>query len=298
MRANLNRSLHSLRLLRRLARWAQHTLLHGSLRGAPVFFANSFPKSGTHLLTQVMSGFTRLGPAVDSGLPAVVTFDGFTGRKRALSEILVDLDRFQPGDIGYGHLHDFPEVMQRLSSDGWCAYFILRDPRDVVVSHVHYVAEMAPNHIHHRYYHEQLATFDERLTASIQGVPAEALSRAAGVSVPEPLPDINARFAPFTGWLDCPQVLALRYEDLVRDRRAALERVLDHAVQRGFPLRLDRPAARQILEDSIDPQRSPTFRSGKTGGWKAAFTPQHTALFNRLAGDLLARLGYPSDTQE
>ena len=40
---------------------------------------------------------------------------------------------------------------------GLAAYFILRDPRDVVVSHVHYITEMEPNHIHHRYYTEDAA---------------------------------------------------------------------------------------------------------------------------------------------
>ena len=88
------------RLLRRFVRRMETTLRRGTLSQSPIFFANSFPKSGTHLLTQVMAGFARLGPAVNSGLPAVVTFDGFTGRRRSVKEILADLRRFQPGDIG------------------------------------------------------------------------------------------------------------------------------------------------------------------------------------------------------
>jgi hypothetical protein len=281
------------RLLRRSARRLRQTLRYGSLSASPVFFANSFPKSGTHLLTQVMHGFTRLGPAVDSGLPAVVTFDGFTGRQRGPAEILADLRRFSPGDIGYGHVHAFPEAVDWLCQPGVAAYLILRDPRDVVVSHVHYIAEMAPSHIHHRYYHEVLHTFDERLRASIVGVPAEELAKAAGDKpVHEPLPDIRARFAPYLGWLGHPEVLVLRYEDLITDRRDALERVLDHAVRRGFKLAADRQAAFRVLEDSIDPSRSPTFRSGKVGGWRKSFTEEHTALFARIVGDLLSVLGY------
>jgi hypothetical protein len=256
-------------------------------------FANSFPKSGTHLLTQVMHGFTRLGPAVDSGLPAVVTFDGFTGRQRSLAEIMADLDRFLPGDIGYGHVHGTPQAVAWLCRPGVAAYFILRDPRDVVLSHVHYVAEMAPNHIHHRYYHTVLRTFDERLCASIVGLTQQELAKVGdGKPVYEALPDIRARFAPFLGWLAHPEVLVLRYEDFLDDRRLALERVLDHAVRRGFKLAVDRQAALQVLEDSIDPSRSPTFRSGKVGGWKSSFTPEHEALFAHVAGDLLSILGY------
>jgi Sulfotransferase domain len=283
----------SARRLRRLARRLRQTLRHGGLSASPVFFANSFPKSGTHLLTQVMHGFTHIGPAVDSGLPAVVTFDGFTGRQRSLAEILADLDRFLPGDIGYGHVHATPETVERLCCPEIAAYFILRDPRDVVVSHVHYVAEMAPNHIHHRYYHTVLRTFDERLSASIAGVSEQELAKASdGKPVYEPLPDIRKRFVPYLGWLEHPEVLVLRYEDFLTDRRLALERVLDHAVSRGFKPSVDRQAALQALEASIDPARSPTFRSGKAGGWRTSFTPEHEALFAAIAGDLLPVLGY------
>jgi hypothetical protein len=281
------------RLLRRLWRRADQARRFGSLAASPVLFANSFPKSGTHLLTQVMHGFTRLGPAVDSGLTAVVTFDGFTGRRRGVDEILADLRRFLPGDIGYGHVHAFPEALELLSGPGYATYFILRDPRDVVVSHVHYVAEMAPAHIHHRYYQEVLSSDDERLRASICGVSVDELAQANnGQPVLEPLPDIRERFAPFLGWLARPQVLVLRYEDFLIDRQVTLERVFDHAVTRGFRPQVAREQALRILSDSIDPARSPTFRSGKVGGWKNSLTPEHTARFAEVAGDLLIRLGY------
>lgn len=282
------------RHLRRSARRLRQTLRFGSLSASPIIFANSFPKSGTHLLTQVLYGFTRIGAAVDSGLPAVVTFDGFTGRKREQNEILADLQRFLPGDIGYGHLHALPKVTEVLAGKGFAAFFILRDPRDVVVSHVHYVAEMAPNHIHHRYYHETLQSFDQRLQASIVGASTAELAEAAGGRpVLEPLPDIRARFEPFLGWLECPAVLTLRYEDLIANRDAALESILDHAEQRGFSIRVDRGSAVQRLSESINPARSPTFRSGKVGGWQSAFNTDHRRLFEAAAGDLLERLGYP-----
>ena len=289
------------RLLRRSARRAWQTIRYGSLRKSPVFFANSFPKSGTHLLTQVLKGFTHLGPAVDSGLPAVTTFDGFTGRQRFEGEILVDLERCLPGDITYGHLHAFPAVVNFLCKEGMVTYFILRDPRDVVVSHVHYVAEMAPNHIHHRYYHNTLKTFDERVRTSIVGVSAEELSVAMGIAVHEPLPNIRARFEPYLGWLECPEVLILYYEDFITQRRETIEKVFDHAIKRGFAPNLRREDAIEVLEKCIDPHRSPTFRSGKIGSWRDAFNQEHRRLFKQVSGSLLSQLEYeegnePSDS--
>lgn len=272
------------KLLRRRIRRTGQKLRYRqwSLDGIPILFANSFPKSGTHLLTQVLKGFSRLGPVVDSGLPAVTSFDGYTGRPYTELEIQRDLERLLPGDIAYGHIHAFPEAVAFLCHAGTCTYFILRDPRDVVVSHVYYVTEIKPDHVHHNYYTEQLNDFDERLQTSIQGIPDPEI----------PFPDIRARFEPYMGWLDRPEVLTLHFEDFVNDREGSIEQVYNHAVERGFLTTFEKGEAIKLLAQGIDPQRSPTFRSGKVGGWKTAFNPENKDLFKEIAGDLLIRLGY------
>ncbi len=270
-----------------------------ALSHAPVLFANSFPKSGTHLLTQIMHGFTDLGPAVNSGLPAVVTYEGDTGRQRPESEILADIQRLLPGDIAYGHVHALPGAVKVLSESRFASYFILRDPRDVAVSHVHYVTDMETRHIHHRYYTLALPDFDARLSASIAGLSKTEFA-ASGLILPaildpkeeELLPDIRARFAPFMGWLDAAEILTLRYEDLMTQRQEMLAKILEHALAHGFIIKTSREEALQILQASIAPKNSPTFRSGKIGGWQAAFKPQHKTLFKQVSGDLLQRLGY------
>ena len=272
------------RLIRRTGRRLAQALRYRqfSFAGLPVLFANSFPKSGTHLLTQILEGFTQIGPAVNSGLPAVVTYDGFSGNQRQTPEILADLQRLLPGDIAYGHVHALPEILAFLEQASFAFYFILRDPRDVVVSHVHYVTDMETNHIHHHYYKNELSSFDERLSASIQGRPELEID----------FPNIRQRFEPFMGWLEQPNVLTLHYEDFLLERKSTLAQVLDFAIQRGFPLQVEREIALERLDSSIDPQRSPTFRSGKSGGWKAQFTEQHKQLFKAISGDLLIDLGY------
>lgn len=253
-----------------------------SLYSLPVIFANSFPKSGTHLLTQILQAFTEISPAVDSGLPAVITYEGDTARQRELGQILADLKSFSPGDIGYGHLHAQGELIDMLSSPQFAAYFVLRDPRDVVVSHVHYVTEMETRHALHDYYAHTLQTFEQRLSASIVGLEHLGL----------PLPDIFQRFEPFLGWLEVKQVLTLRYEDLMQDRKTQLQRILEHASQRGLTLYCPLADAIQKIEGVLDPQRSPTFRKGKIGGWRESFTEEHKQLFKEISGDLLIRLGY------
>ncbi len=284
--------LFQARLLRRTFRRAQQTVRYGSLKKSPIFFANSFPKSGTHLLTQVLKGFTRLGPAVDSGLPAITTFDGYTGRQRSEEEILSDLERLLPGDVAYGHVHAFPAAITFLCNQSKAAYFILRDPRDVVISHIHYVANMVPKHIHHRYYQKTLTSFEERVNASITGISAEELSDAMGCPIPEPLPSIRARFEPYLGWLERPEILTLHYEEFITNCEETLGQILDHALKHGFTPYCSREKSLHILEESIDPQRSPTFRKGKIGSWQDEFSQDQKRLFKQISGDLLLELGY------
>ncbi len=272
------------RLVRRAARRTLQQLRYRrlSMHGLPVLFANSFPKSGTHLLTQILQGFTQLGPAVDSGLPAIVTYQGDTGRPREPAEITQDLHRLLPGDIAYGHLHAQAETMDFLCGPGFATYLILRDPRDVVVSHVHYVTEMESNHAHHDYYTQELASFEERLHTSILGLPDS----------PVPFPDIRARLSPYLGWLERSEIAYLQYEWFAEDELYFFTRILEHAIQHGFPCSLPTEQALHVLAISVDPTRSPTFRQGKTGGWREHFNLASKSLFKEVAGDLLVDLGY------
>lgn len=280
----MSKLLNPLRLirwrLRRTRQWLRYRRLD-----APVFFGNSFPKSGTHLLTQVMAGFAQLGPVVNSGLPAVRMFDSLTGNPYSIETLVREINRLRPGDVGYGHLHAAPEIIKVLCRDGVVPYFIFRDPRDVVVSHVFYITEKEPDHIHHKYYTQVLTSFDERLRVSIEGRPESGI----------PFPDIYSRFEPYVPWLERSELLLLRFEDFITRKEETIGRVLDHAVSRGFWYHGGRRKAVEVLTTAIDPQRSPTFRSGKVGGWREHFTPEHKQLFKHYAGDLLVKLDYEKD---
>lgn len=271
-----------IRKLRYRVRRFQYRARYGKT-DTPVFFANSFPKSGTHLLLQAIQGFSQLGPVIYSGLPAVTMFEAFSGERNSETEVTRQIDQLQDGDIGYGHVFAEPQLVKALCRTGMVTYFIYRDPRDVVVSHVHYVTEIWTSHVHHDYYANQLKNFDQRLRASILGRPD--LDEIE-------FPGIQQRYEPYLGWLDRPEVLVIRFEDFIQHKRQTLEKILEHALRNGFKIEVETEAALGILEKAIDPQQSPTFRSGKVGGWRGQFTPEHKALFKQVTGDLLVRLGY------
>lgn len=248
--------------------------------GWPILLSISFPKSGTHLLDQILLGFSKVAPFARRLHSFYAEYDGDTGRRRSEAETRAWLDSLRPLDITSAHLFATPLTIGRVATPAFMPYFIFRDPRDVVVSHVFYVTDMEPRHVHHQYY-QSLPDFDARLRASILGRPEAEVE----------FPDIARRFAPYMGWLDQPAVLKVHFEDLVNDRAAALGRIFDHFVDR-VPLKAPRETMLAALESSINPHKSPTFRSGKTGEWEKHFTVEHKKLFKEVAGDLLVRLGY------
>ncbi|MBK9007074.1 MAG: sulfotransferase domain-containing protein [Anaerolineae bacterium] len=246
----------------------------------PILLGISFPKSGTHLLDQILLGFSNVAPYAKRLHSFYAEYEGESGVKRAPEQSLRWLDSLSPRDVASAHLFARPEAIARVSSPKFIPYFIFRDPRDVVVSHVFYVTEMEKNHVHHAYY-QSLPDFDSRLKVSILGRPD------AGIE----FPNIAERFAPYMDWLNHPEVLSIHFEDLINDRAATLTRILDHFLTR-IPLQTPRKLILDSLESSINPSRSPTFRSGKTGEWKKYFTDEHKKIFDDVAGDLLMKLGY------
>jgi len=73
-----------------------------------------------------------------------------------------------------------------------------------------------------------------------------------------------------------------------------LTKIMDHLLRR-VPLPTPPKLILAALEASINPKKSPTFRSGKTGEWRKRFTDEHKKIFKDVAGDLLIRLGYEKD---
>jgi hypothetical protein len=262
---------------------ARFASLRAPPQGWPVLLGISFPKSGTHLLDQILLGFNRVAPFSRRLHSFYAEYEGESGLKRAPAQALAWLDSLHPRDIASAHLFARPEVIACVSSPTFIPYFIFRDPRDVVVSHVFYVTDMESRHVHHDYY-ASLPDFDSRLKVSILGKPHADVE----------FPDIAARFAPYLGWLEQPSVMKIHFEDLINDRAATLNRILDHFLAR-VPLHIPRRLILDALESSINPNRSPTFRSGKTGEWKKHFTEEHKRVFENVAGDLLIKLGYETN---
>jgi hypothetical protein len=246
----------------------------------PILLGISFPKSGTHLLDQILLGFSNVAPYAKRLHSFYAEYEGESGRKRTSEQAITWLDSLRPCDVASAHLFAHPEAVSRVCSQKFAPYFIFRDPRDVVVSHVFYVTDMEARHVHHNYY-QSLPDFNARLKVSILGRPDSEAE----------FPDITGRFAPYMDWLNHPEVLTIHFEDLIHERAATLTRIMEHLLTR-IPLSAPRQLILDSLETSINPKKSPTFRSGKTGEWKKHFTEENKKIFKEVAGGLLVKLGY------
>lgn len=280
----LNQIKQTLKMLRWRWRRAQAVRSWGSeaLARAPVVVGNAMPKSGSHLLVQALRGLTRIGPFVDPGLPPLTR--SADNQNLPEEEVLANLGGLQSGDIAYAYLHARPAYIEALTRPGVAAFFIYRDPRDVIISQVFYATEMHPGHGMHAYY-QKLGGLEERINAAIRGVdePDAALS------------PIRTKYKRYLGWLEQAPVCAMRFEDLILAREEAVGRILDHLDTRGFIPDLERRVAIERVAAAIQPRASGTFRKGQPGEWRQHFTGRNMENFKEATGDLLQRLGYERD---
>jgi hypothetical protein len=261
--------------LQAMARWKRL-----SFNDAPPIFGNAKPKSGSHLLLQVLNGFTQIMPYRYVDADPIRTIKSEGGR-RTQEDILADLWTLPSGVIGWGYLDATPENVSFLTSSGRANYFIYRDPRDLLVSQVFFATDMHEEHGMHEFYNS-LPDFGERLRVAITGIDRDGLYMVSA----------RQRYVGVFEWLALPNVMCVRFEDLINNRDATLNAMLDEVEKTGYKIPMPRKKALSVLVSAIQPKKSHTFRAGKTGGWKEYFTDEHKKLFKDIAGDLLVKLGY------
>ncbi|MBK8418740.1 sulfotransferase domain-containing protein [Candidatus Villigracilis saccharophilus] len=246
---------------------------------APVF-GNSKPKSGSHLLLQILNGFTQIMPYRYVAADPIRTIK-YEGGRRSTEEILTDLKRVPNGVIGWGYVDATKENTSFLTEGGRVNYFIYRDPRDMLVSQVFFATDMHGDHGMHDYYNS-LPDFGARLNVAITGIDKDEFKMVS----------VKQRYEGVFQWLEQKHVMCIRFEDLINNRDVTLNAMLDEVEKTGYKIPTPREKALSVLTDAIQPKKSHTFRSGKTGGWKQHFTEEHKKLFIDVSGDLLERLGY------
>lgn len=226
------------------------------------------PKCGTHLFTKVLSSITGREPAMwltpfELTDEQVVNFcEAHTAQSRFVVAHCLNAN-----------------IAKALIEGGYKMIFVLRDPRDQLVSAYYYIQAghwwwlRLPAPV------TQEQEIEDLITGAIKGcqmtgnlfLPWEQMSRL--------LPPSGIYYG--------------RFEKLVGEQGGGstadqVEEVLALATHIGAILTIEEAEA--IAAKSFG--ETTTFRTGRIGGWKTVFTERHKELYKRLFNQHLIRLGY------
>ncbi|WP_169352796.1 sulfotransferase domain-containing protein [Thermodesulfatator atlanticus] len=251
---------------------------------SPPILANSFPKSGTHLLLQIVEPF----PKVKNYKKFIASMPTITFRERSKINTIKVINSILPGEIVAAHLFYDEDYYKALIKLNIAHFFISRDLRDVVVSEAFYLSKMNRWHRLHKYF-KSLSSIEDQIMFSIKG--------NSFLKTPYDYPNIAERFKRYAKWVKHHNIFSLRYEDLMsKKRRQIISDMVQFYLQKmnaGERYNLDE-LVQKILEN-INPQKSHTFRKGGSGNWRNFFTNEHKKAMKEVAGDLLIKLGYEKD---
>lgn len=249
-----------------------------SLKGrftGPRVLANSIPKAGTNLMERALTHTPGMRMA-----PFRTLLDWDECSPKTLKRLM----RLKNGQFILGHLPAHQDILDLLATLDIKTLFLIRDPRDIVVSMYKYINEIDVTH----YSHKVIASLPDdhaRLTAVIKGIDGNVASVA----------EIWNRF---NGWMSAPGTLVIKYEDLLGEqgggsKDAQCATIYAIASHLGMEVSV---TDMQYIAHHTYCTKSSTFRRGMIGTWRTVFTDDHERLFKATTGDLLIRLGYESTT--
>ncbi len=275
--------------------------MHRSDSERPRALVNSLPKSGTNLLLSILGNLEglryqrialnrrlRWHPLnylpIGSGRRCLA---GVNDRVPVrLATIRFQLRLIRPGGFAGAHLVFDEAVMEAIRGFGIRPFFVIRDPRDVVVSQSFFVMKEEKHYLHRDF--AAMATQKERLLASIRGL------RERGGAVR--CQGIAERLESIAPWMGEPGVLTCRFEQLIGPRGGGdpdAQVATIQAVAQHLGRTLSAAEARGVGERAFG--TAWTFRSGRRDGWRELFDDEVKQVFKQHAGRQLVEMGYEPD---
>ena len=242
----------------------------------PPIIANSLPKSGTHLLLQMLNSIED----TNNFGRFIATTPSLTLREKSPQKLATKIHSLVPGELVGAHMYYDKQLLAAANEVNALSFFIYRDPRDVIVSEIEYLTNMNRWHRMHKHYRNAKSK-EQRIKLALFGYD-------------EKYPDATSRLMPYVGWLAERDVTKVRYEDLVGpERDIELTRILTtHSQKTGEKVNL------QAAKSALDPQKSHTFRRGGSGNWKTYVPSELQDIFTTEINKALVAFGYASKPAE
>src|SRR5512143_661466 len=113
LKSSVRQAVYQVEKQRQRRRFAS---LQAPRHGWPILIGISFPKSGTHLLDQILLGFSKVAPFSTRLHSFFAGYEGESGRKRSIEETLAWVDSLRPLDVASAHLFAWDDVVDRVAS--------------------------------------------------------------------------------------------------------------------------------------------------------------------------------------
>ena len=248
---------------------------------SPPVLVNSIPKSGTHLLDQIIGAIPTMrnyGEFVSS------MTSSFLYQRQSREYVCGELSSAAPNELIRAHVFFSEDAAAAIERQRFVHFFIYRDPRDVVISEALYYRRINRWHQLHQIFRDAPSDEAAILTA-INGLQDDAFY----------FPHLGERIDNYAPWIKRPGVHSIRFEDLVSPAREERIRGMMEFYAAAAPNAGPVDELCRLALEAIDPTKSHTYRSGKSGGWRNTFTEEHRDAFKRVAGRQLVSLGYELD---
>lgn len=264
----------------------------------PPLFFSSIPKCGKNVIYSFFFalGYKRFQFLNDSynHYSNYISFGDFPGRDHYVSgrENVHDVNPVEAtrifheemraicaGQIAHRHMHPDRELLDALRSTHITPIFIYRDPRDCLLSAVHYAFKGKPAHV-------------SKVLANLSEEDA-ALKLISGG---ESLIPFARWFNAYLPWLKRSDVISLKFEDVIGARGGGSDEMQFDQLRslvRRLGIHIPDEKIDLAISQTFNP-RAGTFRSGQIGGWQTSFTEKVNCEFRRNAGYLLGLWGYSS----
>lgn len=273
--------------------------------------AISIPKTGTGLLDKLIRLMTKKHHALDRLLNEdhILKYLMMTNLRPKVDasaiqlftpslEILDKCTRLHDGEYLRAHLAYYYEYDKLLNNKNFKKIFIIRDPRDQIISRIYYF-----------YRHKNLfsslqnLSINEFITALIGSSDKiffeDLLSSHTYYDYKPSLPYISnilSFYNEFIPWRNTENCYTVKFENLVGPKGGSNLQIQINEIKKisaFLGLNLNDMQIKKIADELFG--GTSTFREGKIGAWKKYFTNEHKEAFKKVAGQLLIDLGYEKD---
>ncbi len=238
-------------------------------------FLNSIPKSGTHLLHQIL---INLNFGEKFGFFA--STPSWNMRIRRTRDAKKYLSKIYKNEIISGHLFYSEEMENFLKEHSFPTIFIYRDPRAIFLSELHYLSEMNRWHRCHKFY-SKCNSFDEKFDLCLEGLPMENFY----------YPKFSERISDYIGWINCDHALCIQFEELINEktRDKAVKNIIDYL---SFFNKDIKGLNFHPSNSLINPENSHTFTGMDPHRWQKTLNTSQILRLESQLGDLINEMGY------